>query len=638
MDKQKRAPGVAMALLGALSQEREAPQRARTRRVIGEKEIADATARLMKYKAGKASLDQRVTENEEWWRMRQWQDAQEGKDEARPASAWLFNVILNKHADAMDNYPEPAVLPRSRDDQEDAKKLSSVLPVVLEQCGYEAVYDRMWWRKLKGGTGVQGVFWDPDAAGGTGDICVRDVDILNLYWEPGITDIQQSRDVFCVAVTPLDKLRAAYPAKAGDIVGGAVMLPEDYRHDDAQQEMQDCAVVVDWYYKRVIDGRQVLHYCKYAGNVVLYASENDPAYATEGYYAHGQYPFVLDPLFPLADSPAGMGYIDILKDPQAYIDQMDGLILKNAYLAGRPRFFVRESAGVNEEEFTDWGKDIVHTTGNLGEEAVRQIQVNALPQSVYEMLSSKINELKQVSGNDDFTRGSAGSGVTAASAIAALQEAGSKLSRDMIKSSYRAFTRVCELCVELIRQFYTEPREFRILGEDGQESFEPFSSAGMQPRQVESYGMESSRQPIYDIKIRAQKSSPFSRIAQNEIAKELYQMGVFAPQNADQAVMVLDMMDFEGKSQVLERVRHNGSMFQQMQQMQAQMQQMAAVIDGLTGAGLTETMEQPQAGGAAVHTGGGVSGSSPLTRAVEGGAGTTATAARDRAQAVAKPK
>ena len=61
--------------------------------------------------------------------------------------------------------------------------------------------------------------------------------------------------------------------------------------------------------------------------------------------------------------------------------------------------------------------------------------------------------------------------MTAASAIAAMQEAGSKLSRDGNKAAYRAFREVVELVVELIRQFYDLPRQFRILGENGREDF-----------------------------------------------------------------------------------------------------------------------------------------------------------------------
>ena len=128
--------------------------------VIGEEEVRKANDILHKYKAGKAQLDKRIVDNELWFRMGHWKNYQNpmmpGK--AQPSSGWLFNSIANKHADAMDNYPEPNVLPREADDEDTARALSSVLPVVLEQADYEQVYSDCWWRKLKTGTGVTGIF------------------------------------------------------------------------------------------------------------------------------------------------------------------------------------------------------------------------------------------------------------------------------------------------------------------------------------------------------------------------------------------------------------------------------------------------------------------------------------------------
>ena len=38
-----------------------------------------------------------------------------------------------------------------------------------------------------------------------------------------------------------------------------------------------------------------------------------------------------------------------------------------------------------------------------------------------------------------------------------------------------------------------------------------------------------TRRPVFDVKISAQKASPYSRIANNELAKELFGMGLFNP-------------------------------------------------------------------------------------------------------------
>ena len=554
--------------------------------VIGPEEIAKAGETLQKYKAGKASLDKRIVENELWFRMGHWKNCEnkmmEGKP--KPSSGWLFNSIANKHADAMDNYPEPNVLPRAADDEETAKALSKIIPVVLEQCDYEQVYSDTWWRKLKTGTGVKGVCWDPTLRGGLGDISVKSVNLLMLYWAPGVSDIQESPNLFSLSLEDNEQLVAKYPQLEGHT--GKSLDVAEYIHDD-QLDTTGKSVVVDWYYKKARpQGAPVLHYCKYCNGVVLYASENDPALAERGFYDHGKYPFVFDPLFMEEDSPAGFGYIDVMKDTQTAIDEMNHAMDENVKLASKLRFVVSDSAGVSEEELADFSRDIVHVVGRLNSDTFMPLQTSVLSGNCITYRDDRVNELKEVSGNRDVSQGGTTSGLTAASAIAALQEAGSKLSRDMLKSAYRAFVQECYLCIDLMRQFYTAPRCFRITGESGaQAGFVDFDNRGLmpQPQGVEFGVALGDRLPVFDITVVPAKKSTYSRLSQNELAKELYGLGLFNPQLADQSLAVLDMMDFDGKDKVVEKISQNQTLYTQLMAAQAQMAQMAQVIDGLTG-------------------------------------------------------
>ena len=548
---------------------------------VGEAQVAEATQILQRYKAGKAALDKRLVDNELWFRMGHWKNYSNpmmpGK--SQPSSGWLFNSIANKHADAMDNYPEPNVLPRAADDEDTARALSSVLPVVLEQADYEQVYSDCWWRKLKQGTGVTGIFWDPQMRGGLGDIAVRSMNLLMLYWEPGVEDIQSSPNFFSLSLEDTAQLTAQYPQLAG-CTAGVLDVPR-YIHEEGQ-DTSTKSVVVDWYYKRPDEnGRMVLHYCKFCNGVVLYASQNDPALARRGLYDHGQYPFVFDALFVEEDSPAGFGYIDVMKDCQTAIDKMNHAMDENVLLAAKQRYVLSDTAGVNEEELADFSRDIVHVAGRLNDDSFRSLQTAGLQGNSLSYRQSRIEELKEISGNRDMTQGGTTGGVTAASAIAALQEAGSKLSRDMLKSAYRAFAKQCYLIIELMRQFYDEQRVFRIVGADGGNQFVPFSAEALRAVPGGNLGGVElgSREPIFDIVVSAAKKSTFSRLSQNETAKECYQLGFFNPQNADAALAALDMMDFEGIEKVRQRVRQNGTLARQLAQMQDQMVRMAAVIE-----------------------------------------------------------
>lgn len=513
---------------------------------------------LNRYREGKRNLEQRIIENEQWFKLRHWECMRNGVESTvEPSSGWLFNCIANKHADAMDNFPSPNILPREKGDVELAKTLSAIVPVILEQNDFEEVYDNVWDYKLKAGTGIYGVFWDPQKLGGLGDITVRKVDILNLFWESGITDIQMSRNLFHVELQENEVLLERYPQLAGKL-GDTAELAK-YVYDDTV-DVSEKTAVIDWYYKR--QGR--LHYCKFVGEEVLFATENEPDFA-DGWYAHGQYPFVFDPLFSVEGTPCGFGYIDVGKSAQEYIDKGNQAILMNMLANARPRHFIRSDGAVNEQEYADLSRDFVHVEGNLGEDSIRPIQGKSLSSIYVQVIQDKIDELKETTGNRDVSTGGITGGVTAASAISAMQEAGSKLSRDHCKASYRAFRKVVLLIIELIRQFYDAPRCFRITGQEG-EDFVSFSNDGLQPQpQGTEIGLTvGDRLPVFDITVSAEKQSPYARLSQNELALQFYSAGFFDPARAAQAVSCLEMMDFDRKSFVLDAVRKNAAMVPQM--------------------------------------------------------------------------
>lgn len=537
--------------------------------------IAKAEGILQKYKHAKANLEARIVENEQWYKVRHWEQLKKSKTDNVAGSAWLFNSIANKHADIMDSMPDCTVLPREQSDEEAARILSDIVPVIVEHNDFEQTYSDVSWYKLKTGTGVYGIFWNSHKLNGLGDIDIRQVDILNLFWEPGIKDIQDSKNVFFVTLEDNKVLEEKYPQLVGYTGHGGAVQISKYIYDDAVDTSEKSAVV-DWYYKTSVNGQTVLHFCRFCNHTLLYASENEPEYAQRGFYDHAQYPFVFDVLFAEEGTPAGFGYIDIMKEPQKQIDALSSAIVRNATAAATPRWFVQENGKINLKEFADWTNPFIKVSGTLNKDSLQQINVNGLSGTYVSILNNKIEELKETSGNRDFSQGGTSSGVTAASAIAALQEAGSKLSRDMISSSYRAYTKIIYFVIELIRQFYDQPRCFRITGDSNAPEFITYDNSGIQPQaQGTDFGIDlGARMPVFDVKVRAHRQSAFSRLSQNELAKELFQLGVFNPQLAEQALGMLDMMEFEGRDEVVRRVQQGATMFAQLQQLQAAVQQL----------------------------------------------------------------
>ena len=345
------------------------------------------------------------------------------------------------------------------------------------------------------------------------------------------------------------QLRQEYPAYAPLFSGDAQL-----RSYSGSHTVKDRSEVVDCYYKKKEKGRQVLHLMKLVDGHVIDATEDREGFEN-GLYQHGLYPVVFDVLYPEEDSPFGFGIIDVIKNPQIYVDKLDGIISKNAMVAGKIRYMVKDNGGINEHEMMDYSKDIIHVAGSVDESNVRQFQAAALDSFIITHRQNKIVELKEIVGNRDFQQGGTNGGVTAASAISMLQQAGEKLSRSMIDDSYDAYRKLVLMMIELIREFYTKERVYRITNEVGQTDFRAFSGEMLyRPDFSDSLGfdMSTGRQKVeFDISVVPQRQNPFTKEINNQTILSLWQNGLFQRENLDTAMIVLQALQFDGKDKIL---------------------------------------------------------------------------------------
>ena len=608
---------------------------------IGAEQLREFTKILEEYKSGKVQTEQRILASENWWKLRNSIEEQKeskaaAKEGFKSVSGWLHNVIVSKHADAMKAFPEPNILPREQDDKGEAQMLSAIIPCILEQNNFESTYSHATWQKLKTGTGLYKVVWDKSKLKGLGDIHVERVNLLNVYWEPGVTDIQQSRYFFSTELWDKDVLEERYP-QLQDKLKGQNFMSTKFLYDD-HVKTENKHTVIEVYYHKYIAGKNTLQYCRYVGDQVIYATENDtqrpvkpvidqmtgqpmidprsgmpvmtqePSMAEKGLYDHGKYPYFFDALYPIEGSPCGYGFVDLCRNPQTEIDILKTAMVKNAMVGATPRYFSRIDGNINEEEFLDTNKPIVHVNGNVDEATLRRIEHNSLDGMYVNLLSTSIDELRETSGNTEAATGSTPGSVTAASGIAALQEAAGKTSSDSTQSSYRVFSQIVDMCIELIRQFYDMPRKFRILGKYGMERYVTYTNQGLQPQhQGNDFGQDMGfRLPVFDIKVSAQKKNVYTKVAQNELALQFFQLGFFNPQMVDQSLICLEIMDFDDKEIIMQKIAQMGTMHQKL----LQYMQLALTLAQTTNPMLAEQIAQDviqSNGGAAVPMGGGIS-------------------------------
>ena len=618
------------------------PAPAPSQQVIGAEQLKAFTKTLEEYKAGKVQTELRILASENWWKLRNSIEEQKdsktaGEDGFKAVSGWLHNVIVSKHADAMKSFPEPNILAREQGDKGEAMMLSAIIPCILEQNNFEATYSDVQWQKLKTGTGCYKVVWDKTKLNGLGDIHVDKVNLLNVYWEPGVTDIQRSRYFFHTELCDKDILQERYPQLKGKLKGQSFFSTKFLYDDHVNTENKH--TVIEVYYHRYIQGKNTLQYCKYVGDQVIYATENDtqrpakpaidpatgqpvidqmsgmpvmtqePSMAERGLYDHGKYPYFFDALFPIEGSPCGYGYVDLCRNPQTEIDLLKTAMVKNAMVGATPRYFSRVDGNINEIEFLDTTKPIVHVNGNVDEATLRRIEHNALDGMYVNLLDRSIDELRETSGNTEAATGSTPGSVTAASGIAALQEAAGKTSSDSTQASYRVYSDEVDMIIELIRQFYDMPRKFRILGQYGMERYITYTNQGIQPQhQGNAFGQDMGyRLPVFDIKVSAQKKNVYTKVAQNELALQFFQLGFFEPSRVDASLMCLEIMDFDDKDIIMQKIAQMGTMHQKLIQYMQLALQLASATNPQLAQQIAQDVIQTNGGTVAAPMGGGVS-------------------------------
>ena len=508
--------------------------------VLSKEEVSKMLQAFKTYRNAKESLDRMVIENENWFKGEHWKYII-GQDKDmigyRPSGSYLLNGIWHRHAEAMDNFPQPLLLEREEGDRKKADELSKVVPLILKKSNFYSTYSDIWWYKLKQGSGIYGVFWDNSLENGLGDISIKKIDLLRFYSQPYVENIQDSRYIFVLSLCDLDKAQERYPDVDLKKGSGEMSLKSYF----GTQDIRDKALIIDCYEKvKNESGKTVVHLTKIIGDKAVYSSKSDANLAQCGIYRHGLYPFVVDTLIPVEGSPFGMGMIDIGKNAQAQIDKLEYLIERNALISSRQRFLVKRDGGIDPEKLADLSVDFIECDRNVDDSSVRPLQANPLPDTVLSCRENKIDELKEIIGNRDFTQGDTSNGVTAYAAISALQQAGNKLSRDAINASYIAFSDVVYMVIELISQFYTEKRSFRITGEDG-----------VSYLSVKSDDKENFTAAVFDIEVAAQKKNMFDALSHNQMILELFKNGAFNSENKGAAIAAINAMVIDNKQGII---------------------------------------------------------------------------------------
>lgn len=497
--------------------------------------IEQAKEAFSEYRADKEELVARLRDNERFYRESYTRMKRDVEGRMVCDTPFIFSAVENARADLVDNYPSANILEREPDGTDTAELLSKIVPAQLEISDFKQIFKENIRSKLKYGTAVYGVFYNDF----TGNIDIRSIDLLDIYTDMHIPDVQESRFLFIRAAVENALLSEEYP-QFGELFSGDAEIETL----DRSYRLKNRTTVTDCYYKKP-DG--TVHMFKLCGDTVIAATEDMEGYEG-GLYNHGRYPVVFDVLYPVHHCPFGFGMLDIGKTLQIGINKLDRAITENIMCGAKPRYLAKRSGGINETEFRDFSKSIVHYEGET--EAIKPIDHAAISEYYLSHRESKKEELKEILGNRDFQQGQTTGGVTAASAIENLRQTGEKRSRSVINDTYDSYKRIVYMMLELMRQFFSEQRVYRITDEFGQKTFARFCNS-MMYRVCWSDTGAYAESLAFDIDVVPQRESPYARETVNNTIMEFWNGGMISAERAESAIIALKNMNFDGKEKLI---------------------------------------------------------------------------------------
>lgn len=493
----------------------------------------------------------------------------EASNAPKPTTPIIFSTIENLKADLNDELPEAVVKPQDGINEVEAKLLTAVIRQELDDCDYSTQYDAMIHDLLVRGWQAQEIGYDPDAHGRWGAGFIRHVPAQNIMPDPNAADIQNGRAVFKFDSRPRHWFSQHYPDEYARMRFDAQTESDDIIEAAAARAVQSSRqennlLLIEMWYRRYDPDTKLtsIHMAQFAGGRLLANSaETKPS----GYFAHGLYPFVISPLYRISGSPLGLGICDMHGNTQLYSDKLDQIIMTNALRASRNRLLVGSS---NEDAFSDiqdFSKEII-SVPNIAD--MNWFQDAALPSYIINYVQMMRDSIKTESGSNEQSRGSTGSGVTAASAITALQEMSTKRSRHHANVEQDAFKKAVLMLLDVLSECDIVPRSVTITIAGEPQTI---------PVSRETFRQTQDGRPIGSrVKVRTARQTRYSKMKNNELALQFIQL---LGQTID-PLPILETMDFEDKELMLEKIRASRmttmmQMQQTIEQMQQQLQQLS---------------------------------------------------------------
>ncbi len=450
-----------------------------------------------KAKAARKAYDQKWLDYYKDFRGKQWKEKRPSYRHSEVVNL-IFRAIQSDVPILTDGMPKPEYIPQEPGDLELAEILNDVLASDWASGNWlykltEAIYDAHFY-----GTGFGGMPYDPDASNGAGRIVFRSEDTFCQYPDPSARDVNEDSN-YHVHAEPQDieRLKRKYPHVAQYLKPDLIDLSRrdraNFSEDTKYKSPTDSRMITEGQSGYDVEAKDealevtlYIHDPTYCEEEI---AEKDPetggekkAYLQKLKYPNGRKIVVVngvlcengpipyeDKKFPylrlvnyiLPREFWGISEVEQLESPQKIFNKLISFALDVLTLMGNPVWIVDNTSGVDTDNLFNRPGLVVEKEPNS---EVRREEGVQLQPYVLQMIDRMKSWFDDVSGDTDASRGLQPGGVTAASAIEALQQASQTRLRQKTRNIDAFMQDFGKMYASRVFQYYDSPRVFRVTG------------------------------------------------------------------------------------------------------------------------------------------------------------------------------
>lgn len=539
-------------------------------------------------KAHRARYDAKWLDNYKMFRGQQWKEFRPAYRHSEVIN-FIFQSIQSVVPILTDSRPRISYLPKSPEDG----KFCEIFNQMVESDWVsgkwlneltEVIYDAHFY-----GAGMSSLEFDGDEQHGAGAIVYRSTDPFFCFPDPDSTDVN-SRGRYFMTAEPVttDVLKAKYPEHKDHIKSDLIDLMKGKRTEitkfkyksptqdnrlyleseaSPEDDYEKCQTLVLTLYindeefieteietegvksyeqrKKYPNGRKVV----IASHVVLEDGPNP--------YEDGKAPFQKVQNYVLPREFWGISEVEQLESPQRIFNKLVSFSLDVLTLMGNPVWIVSNDSDVDVENLFNRPGLIIEK--NPGSEVRREEGVQLQP-FVLQLIDRMQSWFNDVAGTQDVSRGATPGSVTAASAIASLQEAAQTRLRQKSRNIDNYIQELGQQYASRAMQFYTSPRVFRLTSDESANQYfkasistspEGVKTATVQTWGEGGYGMPESYElkAELDVTVTTGSTLPFARAEKEQKLYQLFDRGLI------DAEEVLKGVDFPNWQQIRQRMQ-----------------------------------------------------------------------------------